>query len=65
MAPGDLDRSNALVAAACRADVEGRVILGAVRDDGGAIVDMEFLEATVALPGKVTGRSCTLMTAPC
>ncbi len=48
MAPEDLERNNALLAAACRADVEGRVVLGAVRDGAGAIVDMTFLEATPA-----------------
>ena len=48
MAPEDLERNNALLAAACRADVEGLVVLGAVRDGAGAIVDMTFLEATPA-----------------
>lgn len=48
MAAEDPIRADSLVAAACRADVEGRVILVAVRDDAGTIVDMECLEATPA-----------------
>ena len=48
MVSGDSRIAVALVADACQADVEGRVVLTAVRDDAGTIVDMECLEATAA-----------------